>query len=79
VTNPNRAADETDGDREHRPSYGVMIAYGVGDLAQAAMIIGFQMLLLFYYQQIVGVSGPYLTSLSGILGFLSDPRHPYSR
>ena len=28
----------------------VIAAYGVGDLAQAAMVIGFQMLLLFYYQ-----------------------------
>ena len=56
-------SDKKDAAPGRRLSTAVIAAYGVGDLAQAAMVIGFQMLLLFYYQQIVGLSGT-LTGLA---------------
>lgn len=53
-----------------------MLAYGAGDLAQAAVLVGIPGLLLFYYQQIVGLSGT-LTGLaigiSLIFDALTDP------
>jgi glycoside/pentoside/hexuronide:cation symporter, GPH family len=54
----------------------VMCAYGTGDIAQAIKNQGFNILLLFYYQQIVGLPGT-LTGLAlGIALFfdaITDP------
>jgi Na+/melibiose symporter-like transporter len=58
-------------DQPRRLSVGVMCAYGIGELAQAAMTIGFNMLLLFFYQQIVGVSGT-LTGLALAIAMVFD-------
>ena len=58
-------------DQPRRLSVGVMCAYGIGELAQAAMNIGFSMLLLFYYQQIVGVSGTF-TGLALAIAMVFD-------
>jgi GPH family glycoside/pentoside/hexuronide:cation symporter len=53
----------TESGRTRYLSIPVMLAYGIGDLAQAAMNVGVYGLLLFYYQQIVGLSGT-LTGLA---------------
>ena len=64
MSDPTAASAQSE---EHRPerrvSVPVMMAYGTGDLAQAVANIGIPSLLLFYYQQIVGLSGT-LTGLA---------------
>jgi GPH family glycoside/pentoside/hexuronide:cation symporter len=44
-------------------SVGVMMAYGMGDIAQAIKNQGFNVLLLFFYQQLIGLPGT-LTGLA---------------
>ena len=50
-------AEEEQAAPDRRLPVRVMIAYGIGDVADAAVLIGIPSLLLFYYQQIVGLSG----------------------
>lgn len=61
---------------EHRLKIPVMIAYGAGDMAQSVKNQGFNILLLFFYQQLVGLPGT-LTglALAIALGFdaITDP------
>ena len=61
------------GDRTvgHRLSIGVMLAYGVGDIAQAIKNQGFNILLLFFYQQLVGLPGT-LTGLALGIALMFD-------
>ena len=63
-------------DSDRRLSIPVMAAYGIGELGQAVVTIGLFSLLLFYYQQIVGLSGT-LTGLAlGIALFLDAVTDP---
>ena len=48
-----------------------MTAYGVGDVAQAIKGLGFNILLLFYYQQLVGLPGT-LTGLALAIALACD-------
>ena len=52
-------------------SVGVMTAYGAGDVAQAIKNQGFSILLLFFYQQLVGLSGT-LTGLALAIALAFD-------
>lgn len=61
---------------EQRLSIPVMAAYGVGELVQAVITIALYSLLLFYYQQVVGLSGT-LTGLAlGIALFFDAVTDP---
>ena len=63
-------------DSDQRLSVPVMAAYGVGELVQAVVTIGLYSLLLFYYQQVVGLSGT-LTGLAlGIALFFDAVTDP---
>ena len=53
----------TESDSSRRLSIPVMAAYGAGEIVQAVVTIAIYSLLLFYYQQIVGLSGT-LTGLA---------------
>ena len=66
----------TQPDSGRRLSIPVMAAYGMGDIGQAVVTIGLYSLLLFYYQQIVGLSGT-LTGLAlGIALFFDAVTDP---
>jgi len=59
-----------------RLSYPTMVAYGFGQVGEALMGAGFGTFLLFYYQQIIGVSGTVTATalaLSLIVDSLCDP------
>jgi Na+/melibiose symporter-like transporter len=60
----------------HRLSVPTMLAYGVGQLGESLRTVGYTTFLLFYYNQVVGLSGT-LTSLalgiSLIVDAISDP------
>jgi glycoside/pentoside/hexuronide:cation symporter, GPH family len=60
----------------HRLSVPTMIAYGIGQLGESLRTVGYTTFLLFYYNQVVGLSGT-LTSLalgiSLIVDAVSDP------
>jgi Na+/melibiose symporter-like transporter len=59
-----------------RLSYPTMVAYGFGQVGEALMGAGFGTFLLFYYQQIIGVSGTITAAalaLSLIVDSLCDP------
>jgi Na+/melibiose symporter-like transporter len=63
-------------DHSHRLSTPTMIAYGVGQLGESLRTVGYTTFLLFYYNQVIGLSGT-LTSLalgiSLIVDAISDP------
>ena len=68
----NRATAEPAGSGgQRRLSFGAMTAYGVGDVAQAIKNQGFNILLLFFYQQIIGLSGT-LTGLALAIALAFD-------
>jgi Na+/melibiose symporter-like transporter len=60
----------------HRLSMPTMIAYGIGQLGESLRTVGYTTFLLFYYNQVIGLSGT-LTSLalgiSLIVDAVSDP------
>jgi len=60
----------------HRLSAPTMVAYGIGQLGESLRTVGYTTFLLFYYNQVVGLSGT-LTSLalgiSLIVDAISDP------
>jgi Na+/melibiose symporter-like transporter len=59
-----------------RLSYPTMVAYGFGQVGEALMGAGFGTFLLFYYQQIIGVSGTVTATalaLSLMVDALCDP------
>lgn len=61
---------------KRRLSIPVMAAFGAGELVQAVVTIGLYSLLLFYYQQVVGLSGT-LTGLAlGIALFFDGVTDP---
>ena len=55
----------------HRLRLPTMIAYGIGQVAEALKTVGFNVFLLFYYQQIVGLSGT-LTSAALAISLIID-------
>ena len=66
----------TESDSSRRLSIPVMAAYGAGEIVQAVVTIAIYSLLLFYYQQIVGLSGT-LTGLAlGIALFFDAVTDP---
>ena len=66
----------TEADSSRRLSIPVMAAYGAGEIVQAVVTIAIYSLLLFYYQQIVGLSGT-LTGLAlGIALFFDAVTDP---
>ena len=67
----NRATDAPVGSGSRRLSIGAMTAYGIGDVAQAIKNQGFNILLLFFYQQLVGLSGT-LTGLALAIALAFD-------
>ena len=67
----NPASAKPDGGVEPRLSIGAMTAYGVGDIAQAIKNQGFNILLLFFYQQLVGLPGT-LTGLALAIALAFD-------
>ena len=71
-----RAATAGDGLAVRRLSAPTMIAYGFGQVGEALMGVGFSTFLLFYYQQVIGVSGTITATalaLSLIIDSLCDP------
>jgi GPH family glycoside/pentoside/hexuronide:cation symporter len=70
-TNPVNPAEHS-----HRLSVPTMIAYGIGQLGESLRTVGYTTFLLFYYNQVIGLSGT-LTSLalgvSLIVDAVSDP------
>ncbi|MDA0790539.1 MAG: MFS transporter [Proteobacteria bacterium] len=57
--------------KSRKLSAGVMIAYGAGDIAQSIKNQGFNVLLLFFYQQLVGLPGT-LTGLALAIALAFD-------
>ena len=55
--------DMSENSTKHHLRVPVMVAYGMGDMAQSIKNQGFNILLLFYYQQLVGLPGT-LTGLA---------------
>ena len=71
-----RAATAGDGLAVRRLSAPTMIAYGFGQVGEALMGVGFSTFLLFYYQQVIGVSGTITATalaLSLFIDSLCDP------
>ena len=61
---------------KRRLSIPAMAAFGAGELVQAVVTIGLYSMLLFYYQQVVGLSGT-LTGLAlGIALFFDGVTDP---
>ena len=63
-------------DAPRRLSVGVMTAYGIGELGPAIVTIGLYSLLLFYYQQVVGLSGTLTGVALGIALFFDAVTDP---
>jgi glycoside/pentoside/hexuronide:cation symporter, GPH family len=57
-------------------SFGTMVWYGFGQIGERLRLSGFGLFLLFYYQQIVGLSGTLTAialAITGVFDALSDP------
>jgi Na+/melibiose symporter-like transporter len=66
-----KLAAQTEGDTGRRLSLPVMAAFGIGQAAEGMKNTAFNTFLLFYYQQILGVSGTY-TGLALAIALVFD-------